>query len=181
MNYILCGFKNCGKTSVGKLLATHLNYDFIDIDDLVKNYYYEKNGIPLEIHEIVKQYGETEFRDIEKQMIQSLSTTNNSVIATGGGSMVNPENAMALKKLGKIIYITVNKALLKARTLKGRIPTFLTGDDPGLAFDRLYEFRAPIYQQFADIVVDGSDKTVEEILLEVLEKIKYFTGAQHGK
>jgi shikimate kinase len=168
MNYILCGFKNCGKTSVGKQLADKLTYSFIDTDDLIKAYYYQQNKISLPIPEIYTQVGELEFRALEKHVIKSLSNINNTIIATGGGSVVDPDNAAALKKLGKIIYLNVNKNILKERTFKDRVPAFLEQQDPVLGFEQLYKSRSLIYKQVADIVIEASNKTVAEIIERIL-------------
>jgi shikimate kinase len=174
MNYILCGFKNCGKTSVGKLLAKQLEYVFVDVDDLIHDHYPVQNGVKLRVHEIYKQVGETEFRAIEKRSIQYLADIDNSVIATGGGSVLDPENAALFKKLGKIFYLHVEQDVLQARLRNQRLPAFLATQNPERTFAKLYEQRLPVYRQVADIEIDASDKTVEEIAQELM------TGKYYG-
>lgn len=140
MNLILCGFKNCGKSTRGRLLAEEKGYTFIDTDHLIEANYQNKLSIP----EIYEKYGETEFRRIEKMVIHSLQDIENTVIATGGGSVLDPENVEHLKKLGKLIYLKTDKEILKQRLLNNRLPEFLKN------FDAVYDYRTTIYEKIAD-------------------------------
>ena len=146
MNLILCGFKNCGKTTLGRKLSSEKGYAFIDTDYLIEAHYDHKFNIP----EIYDQYGEIEFRRIEKKVIHSLRNIKNTVIATGGGSVLDPENVAHLKKLGKLIYLKTDKEILKQR-LNNRIPKFLKN------FDAVYDERITLYEKIADEIWENGE------------------------
>ena len=107
MNIILIGFKNCGKTTIGKILAHTLNYKFIDTDTLLEKYYFQRQGLLLPSYKIHHQEGEMKFRQIEKSAINTLLNVKKTIIATGGGSVLNQENVNFFKKIGKMIYLYV--------------------------------------------------------------------------
>ena len=77
---------SCGKTSVGKAIAKELNMEFIDSDELIVK------KVGMTIPEIFKTQGETGFRKIESDVISEISALQNTVIATGGGAVLNAKN-----------------------------------------------------------------------------------------
>jgi len=144
-NIILCGYKSCGKTTLGKKIAEKTGRHFIDTDDLVlKNCQFH----PIEV-----------FREIEKEVIAALIDFQNCVIAIGGGSVLASENVAILKKLGKIFYLRVPKAVIKTRLLYcGRLPTFLDPSRPEESFEEMYESRKNLYENIADHIVDSEEE-----------------------
>ena len=161
-NIILCGYKSCGKTTLGKKIAEKTGRHFIDTDDLVfKN---------CQRHTIEA------FRETEKAVIAALVDFQNCVIATGGGSVLAPENVAILKKLGKIFYLRVPKAVIKARLLycgrkasrnshfqadrsiSGKLPAFLDPSRPEESFEEMYESRKALYESIADHIVDSEEE-----------------------
>ncbi|MGN0494494.1 MAG: shikimate kinase [Acutalibacteraceae bacterium] len=98
-NIVLIGMPGCGKTTIGKAVAKETKKEFIDTDDeIVKN---TGRSIP----EIFQKYGEKKFREIESEVIKEVSARQSSVIATGGGAVLNPENVSLLKENGLIVFI----------------------------------------------------------------------------
>lgn len=120
---------------------------FIDTDDLVS-----KNCRQLYLHSVEA------FREIEKEVIAALVDFQNSVIATGGGSVLAPENVAVLKKLGKIFYLRVPKEVIKERLLSGTLPAFLDPDRPEESFEEMYESRKDLYEKVADHIIDHEDQ-----------------------
>lgn len=120
---------------------------FIDTDDLVS-----KNCRQLYLH------SEEAFREIEKEVIAALVDFQNSVIATGGGSVLAPENVVILKKLGKIFYLRVPKEVLKERLLSGTLPAYLDPNLPEKSFEEMYASRKDLYEQIADHIIDHEDQ-----------------------
>ena len=167
MNIILFGFKGSGKTTLGKLLAEQLQWQFIDIDRIIEELYQKKEKKSLPAHKIYELSSET-FRLLEKQAVFSLINTNNAVIATGGGSVLDTENVAELKKLGKLIYLKAPKELIKQRMLTGRLPAFLDKNDPEESFAKMYLEREKIYTAIADIIIELDNKTNDEIIQEIL-------------
>ncbi|MEI8054876.1 MAG: shikimate kinase [bacterium] len=171
MNIILFGFKNCGKTTLGKLLATKLNLDFIDTDDLLAKRYQEKYKESLSTQQIYKILGEIKFRDLEKEVINPLAHVENTVIATGGGSVMDKESTKILKNIGKMVYLKAPKQLMKERIFAGKLPAFLDAKDKAASFEKIYANRETVYDTIAEIVVEIIAKTNEEIIQEIKSKV----------
>ena len=99
MNIILTGLRGSGKTSLGKVLAKKLKLDFIDMDTLIEK---QENKT---IAKIVEEKGWDHFRNLEKNAAQELGESNETVISTGGGTMIDQANEKSLKKNGRIVYL----------------------------------------------------------------------------
>ena len=141
-NLILCGFKGCGKTTLGKELAKKIGYDFIDTDDLIAE----------DCKSFYKEVGESAFRLAEKKAIVTLQNVSYSVIATGGGALLDPDNREIFKKIGKIIYLKEEKEAIKARLLKKPYPAFFSGKDIEREFEEMYAYRIAIYEGLWEVI-----------------------------
>lgn len=98
-NIVLIGMPGCGKTTIGKSVANETDKNFIDTDDEI----IKKAG--MSIPEIFEKYGEKKFREIESEVIKEVAALQSSVIATGGGAVLNPLNVSLLKENGIIVFI----------------------------------------------------------------------------
>ena len=98
-NIIITGFMGTGKTTVGKLLAKQLDYDFVDTDELIVT----RSGQTVE--EIFQEKGEETFREMEAAVAQELGGKEGLVISTGGRTMLDPKNATALSKGGRVFCL----------------------------------------------------------------------------
>ncbi len=98
-NIVLIGMPGCGKTTIGKAVAKETDKTFIDTDDEIV----KKTG--MSIPEIFQKYGEKKFREIESEVIKEVAALQSSVIATGGGAVLNPDNVSFLKENGVIVFI----------------------------------------------------------------------------
>lgn len=172
MNIILFGFKSCGKSTVGKALAKDLQYAFYDIDSLIEKMYYEKEGVNKTFREIFQKHGSNYFRSLEKEVIHSFQPKQNSVIACGGGSILDPENASYLKKIGTLIFLDVEKETLKKRIFPHNIPAYFDSKDPHASFEKEWTLRYPIYQALADIVISIQDQDISEVLVQLHNRIQ---------
>ena len=85
-NIFLIGFSGSGKSSVGKKLAKHLNYNFLDTDRIIEK------TTSLSIDETINTKGEKEFRNIETQVLSKIDFSQNNVISTGGGLPTEKDN-----------------------------------------------------------------------------------------
>lgn len=130
MNVILFGFKSCGKTTLGKMLATRMNRPFIDTDEMLEMIYFEQTGEQTPFRQIYKAIGEEKFRALESKVVILLQNTQHSIIALGGGLILNPKNAASLAKLGQLVYLKVSKETVKRRVLGKELPSFLDPKDP---------------------------------------------------
>ena len=161
----MIGFKASGKTTVGRQLATSLEWDFLDTDEEICRVY----GAG-EIYEIYQTLGECAFRVLEHQIIASLKPTQNSVIATGGGAVVNPLNIACLKTLGSIIFLNTRLEII-AHRLQGL-------NRPSLFLDlqSIYRHRQALYFQAANQVIDCEDELPVRIVDKLYQTIRATNG-----
>jgi len=154
MNSILFGFKGCGKTYLGKLLAQRLGRSFIDTDDVMLTLYGQEFPGKISIKELYQRIGEQEFRNLEIRAISQLIGVKNSIIALGGGTILQPRNLDLLQTMGTLIYLQVSLS-----TLKKRGTQLLVGP-----LDKLYEERIPWYESIASHRVNVDSLDEKEIL-----------------
>lgn len=148
LNIVLIGMPGCGKSSVGKELEKSFSKSFVDSDNVIVEQA-EKN-----IPDIFKDFGETYFRSLEKDVIQSISLSNSQIIATGGGVVLNSQNIDNLKSNGRIYFIDRPLDMLAA-----------TDDRPlsrnKEALEKRYNERYELYREYADVIVDGKGSVNE--------------------
>lgn len=168
MNLILCGLQKCGKSTVGKGLAQSIHFNFIDTDHLIEQAYYQKTNHALTCRQIYHQEGETFFRLMEKDQIKKLHLLKNSVIALGGGSLMDESNRLELKKVGTLIYLKTSAHIIWERISQTPLPSYLQTENPKVTFNTLVKKRIPFYESSADIIIDTDHLTEKD----VEEKIK---------
>ena len=149
-NIILVGFMGCGKSTVGKLLAEQLHYKFIDTDTLI-----EQNE-NMSVNDIFSQKGEEYFRVTETTVAKDLSQKNGLVIATGGGMMLNPDNAKALNQTGITFWIKVTPETVLKRLADDTSRPLLQREDKEAAVRELMQLRERSYASVCAHHVDGN-------------------------
>lgn len=157
-NIVLIGMPSSGKSTVGNMLAEKLGRAFFDSDKLVES---TQN---MTIPDIFKAEGEAYFRNCETEAVFELSKNNSSVIATGGGVVLNKKNIELLKENGKVFFLDRPLEML------------LTTDDRPLSsnksdLEKRYNERYDLYRASADVVIDGSG-TVDEVVNQILRVIE---------
>lgn len=162
-NIILCGMPRCGKTTVGKLLSSKLGWMFVDTDQLIREDYFQGFGRYCTCKEIFQQEGSEDFRKRERQQLQTLKGLSKAVIALGGGTICDPENASLIKNFGEIIYLRVCLEVLWERIRSKEIPAFLEQADPKKDLFLLEKQRSPFYEAYANFIVETERKTPNEI------------------
>lgn len=167
MNLILFGFKSCGKTTLGKMIAARLNRPFYDTDRMVEALYYSQTGQQRSFKEIFKHEGEKAFRSLEAAAVQQLKNVQNAVIALGGGLILDPANAAILAKLGQLVYLRVSKETLKRRILSRELPAYLDPSDPEGSFERMYKEREAKYEAILALPIDLEAKKQDQVVLEL--------------
>jgi len=169
MNVILIGYRCSGKTSVGKNLAQQLGWLFVDTDDRLV----ERDG--RLVKDIVENDGWEGFRRLEKEAIQEACAQNNTVIATGGGAILDPANIAVIQKSGQVIWLKVSP-----QTVKQRLARDENTDDlrPSLTSKGLYgeivdvlKERTPLYEQVMNVSIDTDDNAIEEIVEFIIQEI----------
>lgn len=158
---LLIGMPGCGKSTIGKLLAERLNYNFCDMDKYIE----EREG--KTIKEIFL-FGEEVFRDIESKACRELNNRKKIVIASGGGVVKRKENIDAFKDKSTIIYIDRPiENILTDINIENR-PLFKDG--PGKLY-KLYEERYNLYNNYCDYKVFNG-KSIEDALDNITNIIK---------
>jgi shikimate kinase len=146
MNLILFGFKGCGKTHFGRLLAQTMRRPFIDTDDLISELFAQQKGKRLSPKEIYKQMGKDGFRALEREAILRLEGVQDSIISLGGGAVLDPDNVAFLQKLGELVYLEAGPETLRKRVMSEELPAFLDAKDPLGSFVEMVHERKPIYE-----------------------------------
>jgi shikimate kinase len=143
----LVGPMGAGKSTIGRHLAAFLNRPFFDIDNEIE----ARTG--ADIQWIFDMEGEEGFRAREtKALMQLIENGSSSVIATGGGIILRPENRAALKENGQVIYLSATKEQLYERTRRDKNRPLLQVDNRRDIIDQLVEKRDPLYRDIADLV-----------------------------
>jgi len=166
-NIFLVGPMGVGKTTIGRLLASKLHFDFVDTDHLIE----ESTG--ADIAWIFDVEGEDGFREREHQTLVGLADVAKTVVATGGGIVIRKNNRDVLNKLDSVIYLQAGVDRLVERTSRDRKRPLLQVDDPRQKIEALLDEREPYYQEVADfsVLTDGqSPKSTVQNILKRLEK-----------
>jgi len=161
-NIILGGFMATGKSSVGRRLAIVLGYDFLDLDTLIA----AEEGMP--ISQIFTARGESAFRALETRMVERVAGRTGCVLATGGGTIVNPRNLDVLKRSGVVVALTADPDTILARIGPTEDRPMLWGGDRRERVRLLLEQRADAYAK-ADLIVDASANTIDHVVNHILD------------
>lgn len=162
---VLIGMMGAGKTRMGRQLAAALNLPFTDSDDEIEK------AAGLTIPEIFERFGEGYFRDGERRVISRLLDQGPSVIATGGGAVMNEETADAIWSRTVSLWVRAEMSIMIERTARKDSRPLLKNGDPEKILTDLAVIRYPVYEK-ADIVVDSHNGPAEAILNQALEKIQ---------
>lgn len=166
MNIILMGYRGCGKTTVGRIAAEKSGRPFFDTDAMIQ----ERLG--KTIREIVADGGWEAFRALERSAVDELAGREGCVIALGGGAVLDEQNVKALKKNGFFLWLTADGA-----TIAGRLKNdganndqrpSLSGTDTVAEIEILLREREPVYRLAADLVIDTTGRSADEIAAEIV-------------
>ena len=166
MNIILTGFMGTGKTAVGKRLAKRLDWRFVDVDQLIEA------TAKLSIPRIFTERGEAVFRRLERRIIGRVVHGHEQVVATGGGSVLDPQNRSRLRACGPLICLTAKPQAIAERLgskLSSR-PLLHGRADPLARIRSLLRQRARAYAQ-ADLTIDTTHLSVEEVTEQIWQHL----------
>jgi shikimate kinase len=165
-NVFLIGPMGSGKTAVGKQLAKLLHLQFYDSDAEIEH----RTGV--DIPYIFEKEGEAGFREREREVIDSLTSMRDVIIATGGGAVLLPENREHLASRGRVVYLQTGIEQQLERTRHGRQRPLLYTDDPEQKLRDLMTFRAPLYESIAAVVVPTDGRQVRAVAEEVVQRLQ---------
>jgi len=165
-NIILTGFMGVGKTSIGTRLSSDLGFIFVDTDELIEA------DQKTTIAEIFAQKGEPYFRDVEARIIRTVLKNENQVVSTGGGAVIRDENRKVFKEAGLVVCLMARPEVIFERIKHETHRPLLRVPDPMAKIRGLLESRAKFYSQ-ADLIIDTSEKSIDEALREIKDKVRY--------
>jgi shikimate kinase len=159
-NLALIGFMGSGKSSVGKMVAELLGFEFLDTDHEIE----ERAGKRISV--IFEQDGEPVFREWERRMCQMLEEKTGLVIATGGGLPLPPANLESLKRHSLVVCLWATPNTILERVSGHSHRPLLQAPDPHEKIRALLAQRDPFYRQ-ADVLVNTEMRSPREVALQV--------------
>ena len=173
---VLIGLMGSGKSTIGRLVAHSLGFEFVDTDHLITD------AAHRNIPQIFASEGEAGFRKRETEALRSLTGKQGNVIATGGGIVTVPENLALLRQLGFVVWLNADPATLYLRTAHSHDRPLLRNADPAGTLRDLLEKRGPLYEGLCDMKITTDDFSTEEIAYGLAETVtmEFRKGWQHS-
>lgn len=164
-NIILVGPMGSGKSTIGNIIARRLNREFQDSDHFIE----KRTGV--DIPRIFDIEGEQGFRERETCALQELLGESNRVIATGGGSVLRPENQQILKQHGYIVFLDTSLKEQMHRLRRDKKRPLLQTADPRARLESLLKERRPIYLDLADLVVKTDKRVARRLAVDIINQL----------
>jgi shikimate kinase len=163
---VLIGMMGAGKSSVGRCLHRRTGLALHDTDEIVAA------NFGMSIPEIFAEHGEKKFREAETEALRSVRTEEQTIIITGGGIVLRKENVEILRSQAVIVWLDGDEKTLFARASRKQNRPLLQTKNPRRAFSQILGSRRPLYAKIADIRVDTSVLTDEEVAVAILAKLR---------
>lgn len=165
VNVALIGFMGTGKTSVGRLVADLLHFDYLDTDETIQTH------TGRIIADIFKTDGEPAFRALEREVVRELATRTQTVISTGGGLPTNPDNLASLKSHALVACLWASPEKIWDRVRHQSHRPLLHGENPQAKIRELLAVREPFYKQ-ADVLLNTDLRSVREVAQQVVHQFR---------
>ncbi len=157
VNLYLVGFMGTGKTSVSRIVAARLSHRWLDSDHEIERI----NGKP--VADIFASEGEATFRGLERQFIEHGHPAERTVVACGGGLVVQPGMLAELQKRGVVICLHATVETILRRTAHSRSRPLLNVEDPEKRIRELYAMREPIYRDSGSVILTDNRPQLEVV------------------
>lgn len=157
-NIVLIGMPGAGKSTVGVVLAKKRGCHFLDSDLLIQEKY------DALLYELIAEYGTEGFRRIEEEVNASIHVKR-TVIATGGSVIYGSAAMEHFKKIGTIVYLKLSCETIRERL--GDLNERGVSLREGQTLEDLYSERIPLYEKYADVIIDCENKSIREIVSEL--------------
>ncbi|HVT34158.1 MAG TPA: shikimate kinase AroK [Nevskiaceae bacterium] len=161
-NIFLIGPMGAGKTTVGRRLAEVRGMEFLDSDHEIE----ARTGV--DIAYIFEKEGEEGFRKREKQVLAEITQRSNIVLATGGGSVLDPENRQMLSARGLVVYLhaSINQQMQRTERSDNR-PLLSRADDRREVLEELFARREALYREIADLVLATDGRNARLLVRDI--------------
>jgi len=168
-NIALIGFMGTGKTSVGRLVAEQLHFEYLDTDELIQA------ATGKTITEIFKNDGEDAFRALEQKTVEELAHRKKTVISAGGGLPINPQNLVSLKKHALVVCLWASPDKIWERVKSQTHRPLLHGENPQRKIRELLAAREPFYKK-ADVLLNTEVRSLREVAQQVVHQFRLETA-----
>lgn len=167
---VFIGLMGAGKTAIGRGTASELKLPFADSDHEIERV--SRMTIP----ELFEDYGEAEFRSLERRVIARLLRSGPGVISTGGGAFMNETTRRAIKRKGIAVWLNADLETLMARVMRKQNRPLLKTGDPRIIMENLISERYPVYGH-ADITITSRNERKEVVTGEVVAALADYLEA----
>lgn len=166
---VLIGLMGAGKSTVGRRLAKKLGLPFVDSDEEIEK------AAGCSIEDIFEQYGEAEFRQGEKRVMERLLDGTPCVLATGGGAFINDDIRAKVLAKGTAVWLKAGLNALFDRTSRRGGRPLLNAGDPRKVLEKLINDRYPVYEE-APIIINTDIETLESTVDRIVDALMPPTG-----
>ena len=169
-NIVFIGFMGSGKSTVGKIVARKLRFQFFDTDRIVEE------RARMSIPEIFERHGEPQFRERETAVLESLLGVRRHVFATGGGIVTEPRNLPILRQLGLVVLLKADPEEIYKRVSRNSERPLLQVENPRERVFSMMAERQPLYEQAAQFQVDSTMLRHEEVAALIINEARRVFG-----
>ena len=162
-NISLCGMMGSGKSSIGKILAKKLDYNYVDVDKMI-----EINAKKT-IKKIFEEDGEEYFRELEEKISIRILELKGAIISLGGGAIINKKIRNSIKKNSYNIYLNVDVDILTKRLQNSKTRPLIYKKNLKKELINLISKREKFYQR-ADLIIKN-EKNIIETIENIIKKI----------
>ena len=163
LNISLCGMMGSGKSSIGKILANKLDYNFIDVDKMIEIDARKK------IKKIFEEDGEEYFRNLEEKITINILEYKKTIVSLGGGAIINKKIRSSIKKNSYNIYLNVDVDILTRRLQNSKTRPLIYKKNLKKELVNLIDIREKFYEK-ADLIVKN-EKNIIETTENIIKKI----------
>ena len=163
LNITLCGMMGSGKSAIGKILANKLNYNFIDVYNIIEN------EAKKTIKKIFEEDGEEYFRDLEEKITLSILKNKETIVSLGGGAIINKKIRDSIKKNSYNIYLNVDVDILTKRLKNSKSRPLIYKKNLKKELINLISIREQFYRK-ADLIIKN-EKNIIETSENIIKKI----------
>jgi shikimate kinase len=175
MNIILIGFMASGKSSLGRYMATRTKRQVVDLDHEIEQ------RAQMTIPKIFETVGEKAFRDLESYVTKLCKNYHNTIIATGGGCVLRPENRKALKEAGLVVWLNTSPENVQKYTAKRSNRPLLKGDKSLNDISTMMKAREAFYAESSHLKIDVYEHNLEEIFNIIQNYKDQFLAQEYAK